>query len=68
MARRRRHDRKPQNRLSEMQFRVWGSRVCLVFGVVAYLGLVAALSVLWRPHEPLIASIWIFLLRLAEIT
>jgi hypothetical protein len=57
---RRSHDRKPKAGPAEMQWRIWGSRACLVSGAIVYLGL-AALSLHWRPNEPFISSIWIFL-------
>jgi hypothetical protein len=57
---RRARDRRAEDRPAETQLRIWGSRACLVSGIIAYLGL-AALSIRWRPNEPFIASIWIFL-------
>jgi hypothetical protein len=56
----RRHDPEPENQPVEAQRGIWGSRACLVGGTIVYLGL-AALSLRWRPSEPFIASIWIFL-------
>jgi hypothetical protein len=52
-------NRRAEDRPAETQLRIWGSRACLVIGVMAYLGL-AAISIRWRPNEPFIASIWIF--------
>jgi hypothetical protein len=39
---------------------LWASRASLIGGVIVYLGL-AALAMCWRPDQPFIASIWIFL-------
>jgi hypothetical protein len=57
--RRPRHDREPEGRPAKGQSGLWGSRACLIGGVIFYLGL-AALAIYWRPDEPFIASIWIF--------
>jgi hypothetical protein len=56
---RRAQNRRAQDRPAETRLRIWGSRACLVIGVIAYLGL-SAISIRWRPNEPFIASIWIF--------
>ncbi|HKI16490.1 MAG TPA: hypothetical protein VKA15_01350 [Isosphaeraceae bacterium] len=55
-----RHDRQPVSLPTTTQRGIWWSRGCLIGGIIVYLGL-AVLAARWWPHEPFIASIWIFL-------
>jgi hypothetical protein len=55
-----RSERVPDGRPTKARSGLWGARACLIGGVIVYLGL-AALAIRWRPDQPFIASIWIFL-------
>jgi hypothetical protein len=58
--RRPRREQTPGHRPASARSGVWGSRACLLGGVVIYLAL-AVLARHWRPDEPFIAFIWVFL-------